>query len=137
MKRLDDFLNLFINEMKSNSDLKGTKIIRAYPCTLAPAQPLQAVVAAGIAESALSPEGAGEENLSGSVSVFADIFSPWKAGTENISDILTYICESAVKCGAVSVKAERITSDKITGCYVLKSVFTFNGEVIFGGEADE
>lgn len=134
MKNLDNLLHQFTDTIKKNSYFENMKIVTAYPCEISPSRLSKVVIAVGISGADFFARGAGEEDVSGNIEVFADIFVPWRMKDNRTEEIFTHICEISVQCGAVSIKADRIMSDKATGCYVLKSVFTFNDELVFGGE---
>lgn len=134
MRSINSFINDFISAVKKSSALRDVKFIRVYPTNDKPTMLDETVVAVGIDKIELENESIGSETKHGSVSIFADIYVPVNKQSSKMTDILSSIC-SAVSSPCISgIKAGRIEYDNTARAYVLKSVFTFNDEIEFGGE---
>ncbi|MGN0522375.1 MAG: hypothetical protein ACI4IQ_07040 [Eubacterium sp.] len=135
--KINKCVDAFIERLKASPCFEDIKILGAYPCSVKPTQLTKTVIAVGLCDIDMSSSGLGEDSRAGCYSVFADIFLPWKADNAVMSDIFKNICAAVYDLNIIGIKAQRITVDNTTGSYVLKSVFTFNDEIDFGGDGDE
>ncbi len=134
---MNDSVSSFIERLKKCPDLDGVRILSSYPCAIKPTQLDRAVIAVGFCDADMSSSGLGEDSRAGCYSVFADIFLPWKKDNSVMGDIFKNICLCVGDMNILSIKADRIAVDKATASFVLKSVFTFNEEIDFGGDDGE
>ena len=105
------------------------KIIKAYPCTAAPARLSKETIALGFEKVDFSSVSVDDNSRAGSISVFADIFVPLKTDNGRACDIFSRLCRCFGRYNVISVSAQRITVDMNTASYVMKTAFTFNDEI--------
>ena len=123
--------------LRSDGYFEPIKIIDAYPFTVKPTQLGTPVIAIGICGIDLAAGHIGDSTREGEASIFADIYVPLKDGGKKANEIFTHICAKMGRYNVLSIRAQRIVTDKDTAACVLKTEFRFNGEIEFGGESGE
>lgn len=134
MRSINGFINDFISAVKNSSALGDVKFIKVYPTNDKPTILDETVVAVGLDKIELENESIGSNIKHGSISIFADIYVPVNKQSSKLTDILSEICSAVSSLCITGIKAGRIEYDHTARAYVLKSVFTFNDEIEFGGE---
>ncbi len=132
MNYSDNFVNEFIQKIKSNTFFTGTKVIRSYPLAVKETLLKKPVIAVSFKNIELDENSVGENVKSGTYSISANIYIPFLCGNITAEQIVCEICKSVDDFNIISIKVSETTSDSITECYVTKTVFTFNGEFKFG-----
>ncbi len=127
--KIESLIDNLIKVISEDSYFSDIKLIKAYPCTIAPTRIGVETVAFGLDKISLSSSSVDDSNRDGDVSVFADIFIPIKTENSRAGEIFSRLCKCLSIYNILSVSAERITVDVNTSAYVLKTVFTFNDEI--------
>ncbi len=127
--KIENIIDRLIEVISADDYFEDIKIIKAYPCTIAPSRIAAETVALGFDEIRLSSSSVDDSIREGDISVFVDIFIPIKTENSRACDIFSRICRCLYIYNILSVSAQRITVDVNTSAYVLKTVFTFNDEI--------
>lgn len=122
-------LDEIIEAIKKDDYFSDIRIIKAYPCSAAPARLAEETVAIGFEEVNFSSVSVDESARAGETSVFIDIFIPIKMSNAKAIDIFSRLCRCFHNLNILSVRAERITVDIHTASYLLKTAFTFHNEI--------
>lgn len=126
-----------ISLIKKDGYFKDIEVAAVYPCRETATRLNRCIVVIGIDEVKVEPYQIDDSARAGNVSVFADIFVPVRENCRKAGDIFSKICCCLNAYNVVSISAERITVDKYTQTYVLKSKITFNDEIFFRSDEDE
>ncbi len=135
--KFNGIVNNLISLVKKDKYFKEIEVVEAYPCREVATRLNRCIVVFGIDEVKMESYQVDDNARSGSVSIFADIFVPIRRSSRKAGEIFSKICCCLNIYNVISVSAERITVDKNTQTYVLKSKITFNDEIIFRSEEDE
>lgn len=127
--KIENVLDALIHLIESDDYFSSVNILKAYPCSPAPSRLAGETVALGLEKIKMSSSSVDENNRTGEISVFADIFIPVKKSNDRAFDILSRLCGCFCIYNVLSVSAQRIAVDVNTASYVLKTVFTFNDEI--------
>ena len=127
--KIENTIDKLIEVISADDYFNDIKIIKAYPCSIAPTRIVTETVALGFDEIRLSSASVDESGRAGDLSVFVDIFIPIKTDNSRASEIFARICKCFYAYNILSVSAQRIAVDVNTASYVLKTVFTFNDEI--------
>lgn len=127
--KIENIIDRLIEVISADDYFSDIKIIKAYPCTIAPSRIATETVALGFDEIRLSSASVDDSNRAGDISVFVDIFIPIKMENSRACDIFSRICRCFYVYNILSVSAQRMEVDINTSAYVLKTVFTFNDEI--------
>ncbi len=127
--KIENIIDRLIEVISADDYFSDIKIIKAYPCTIAPSRIATETVALGFDEIRLSSASVDNSNRAGDISVFVDIFIPIKMENSRACDIFSRICRCFYVYNILSVSAQRMAVDINTSAYVLKTVFTFNDEI--------
>lgn len=127
--KIENLIDRLIEVISADDYFENIKIIKAYPCTIAPSRIAAETVALGFDEIRLSSSSVDDSSRAGDISVFIDIFIPIKTENSRACDIFSRICRCLYVYNILSVSAQRISVDVNTSAYVLKTVFTFNDEI--------
>lgn len=127
--KIENIIDRLIAVISADDYFSDIKIIKAYPCTIAPSRIATETVALGFDEIRLSSASVDDSNRAGDISVFVDIFIPIKMENSKACDIFSRICRCFYVYNILSVSAQRMAVDINTSAYVLKTVFTFNDEI--------
>lgn len=126
-----------IGLLKSDSRFKNIALVRAYPPAAKPTRLDRIYVALGIKAIDLHPAQIDCSEKAGEISVFADIFVPFKMDNCRAGEVFADICSVLSSYNVMSVSASRLAADERIQASVLKASLTFNGRFLFGGENDE
>lgn len=127
--RLEKLLDRLIDIIKTDDYFADIKVMKAYPCAIAPTRILKDTVALGIEGVELLSVSVDDSNRAGDISVFADIFIPVKKDNGKAYEIFTELCRCLCIFNVIRISAQRIAVDANTASYVLKTVITFNDEI--------
>lgn len=127
--RLEAFMDELICIIQSDNDFSDIRIMKAYPCTPAPSRLEKETIAVGFEEITLSSASVDEGRRAGNVCVYIDIFVPLRVDNSRLSEIFTMICRCLSDCNVLSISADKAAVDVNTASYVMKTKFTFNGEI--------
>lgn len=133
----DKIADSFIKLVAANDYFDDKRVVKAYPEATKPTLLKHAVIAVGIKEINIDEASVGESVKRGSVSVFANIYIPFCVHDVRCEEVVSQICRAACDWSIISISASEMTADVKTQCRILKTVFTFNGEIFFGGDDDE
>lgn len=115
--------------IKYDNKFKKIDVIKAYPSVVKPTRFNKTCVAVGLSEINLHPSQIDCPAIAGEISVFVDIFIPFKMDCSGIGDIFTDICDILSRSyNVMSVSASEITADERIQAIVLKSKFTINDQ---------
>lgn len=134
MIKAENILSDFISRLEADAFFENIRIKRAYPDEIRPTQPKKAVVAVGIKNIEVDETSVGQNIKSGSYSVFADIFVPYSFDKQSFEKIVFRICMDIAELDLTAIEISGITADTAAECYMMKSLFTFNDEICFGGD---
>lgn len=137
MIRAESILNEFLNRILDDKFFADIQITRAFPDAVKPTILKNAAVAVGIKSLELDENSINESIKSGSFSVFADIFIPFDYGRIVPETIVFRICRDVSDFNIVSISISEIEASSLAQCYIMRTVFTFNNQLSFGGESDE
>lgn len=123
----------FIDMIKANSFFNDINIIGAFPNRVKPTLLSKPVIAVQIKEMVFDEAAVGESVKRGSAGVSADIYIPFLCAEFRADKIVCEICKSVDSLGITAISVAETVSDMKTQCFLIKTVFTFNGEFLFGG----
>lgn len=135
--RLDNIIDILAEKIRQDSYFDQTEITYAYPQAVKPTRLEKPYIALGIGDINMSPAYIDAEDFQGSISVFADIFVPYKRGSACIPEMFTRLCGCFGCLNLTSISAGRIESDPNVQAYALKTVITFSDRLDAGGDEDE
>ncbi len=132
MIKAEEILEEFIGALEADSFFDDIKIIKAYPHSIKPSFPSNAVVAAGIKHIELDDSGVMQSIKTGKYSIFTDIFVPYSLNRQRLEDIVFRISGDVAKFNIISIEITGANADNTAECFVMRAVFTFGGEIGFG-----
>lgn len=135
--RIDNIIDVITEQIRQDSYFDQIEIIYAYPKAVKPTRLDKTYIALGISDINISPAHIDADDLEGNISVFADIFVPYKKENACLSEIFTRLCSCLSCLNLTSVSAGRIEAYADVQAYALKTVITFSDRITTGGEADE
>lgn len=126
---ISTLLDRFVGLIKYDIKFKKIDVINAYPSVVKPTRLNKICVAVGLGELNLHASQIDCPAIAGDVSVFVDIFIPFKMDRRNMDTIFTDICDILSRSyNVISVSASGITADERIQAIVLKSKFTINDQ---------
>lgn len=134
MINAEKFTDEIIAEMKENSFFDNKKVIKAFPDIPKPTALNKPVIAVGLKEISVDDHSIGQSVKTGNISISADIFIPYSCGGCSAEAIICEICKSAIGFGISAIRVSECAVDSDAQCFAVKSVFTFNDEIAFGGD---
>ncbi len=134
---LESLIDNLKNVIKQNPFFESIGVIHAFPAAIKPTRLKNEMIALGIEKIELSSCEIDSSTRAGEISVFADIFVPFRYGGARAGLVFDKLCRCFFDYNVLSIAASRLAVDEAAGAYVLKCVFTFKDKVDFGGEADE
>lgn len=137
MRNIKSFIYEIVSVIKLDSFFDRIKFVSAYPFLVKPTQLAYPVVAVGIGNMELFSAEIDGDTRAGSVSVFVDIYVPFKHKGFDMCDIFSRICKCLEDYCIERVSSQRVIADKLTSCYVMKNEFVFHDRILFGGESGE
>lgn len=127
--KIENVLDDIIRTIQADEYFSDIRVIKAYPCSVAPTRLADETVVIGFDEIRFSSMCVDESGREGDIAVFIDIFVPVKMNSSRASDILSRLCRCFGNYNVLSVCAERLTVDLNTAAYQLRTAFTFNYEI--------
>jgi len=137
MINAESFVNEIIGKIRENGFFDDKKVIHAFPDIQKPVILKKAVIAVGLKEISVDDSSIGQASKAGNISVSADVFIPFSLHGCSTEKIVCEICRSVSAYGISAVKISACCADSYSQCFVVKAVFTFNDEIVFGGDTDE
>lgn len=134
---MNHLLDSIISLLKNDGSFNDIAIVKAYPPSVKPTRLSRIYIALGISEINMHSCSIDCSARAGEVSVFADIFIPFKMDNSCACEVFTKICNALSIYNILSVSASRLTADEQVQASVLKTKITFNDEISFGGDSDE
>lgn len=129
----DKITGEFIEALNKNNFFSGKKIVRAFPMAVKPTLLSAPVIAIGIKEMLFDEASVGESVKRGSIGISADIYIPFLCSDVSAEKIVCEICKSVNFLGITAISVSNTAYDMKTQCLSVKTVFTFNGEFMLGG----
>ena len=137
MFKAENILAGFLGRLLDYRFFADVQITRAFPRTVKPTVLKNTVIAVGIQEIHIDDASIGGDVKTGFFSVFADIFVPFSDESATPEKFVFRICRDTADFRIVSVRVSEIKTNSTAGCYVMRAVFTFHNEIVFGGNGDE
>lgn len=137
MKVFDEIIDGFCQHLSDCEQLSETKIVRAYPMSYKPTILKKPYIAVGLTDMQFSDLAVGEEQKIGKYSVSCNIYVPTAMGEALAEKLFSYICTAVFDFDMKCAKAESLIYDKVTDCYLMKTIFSYHDETDFGGFANE
>ena len=123
----------FIYKLRENDYFYDKKIVRAYPVEAKETLIKAPIISVGIKEMKFDESSIGDNIKFGNISVGANIYIPFSANDITSEEIVCELCKSVDEFNIVSIKASEIKANTDLNCFIVKTVFTFNDEIQFGG----
>lgn len=132
---INSLLSRVVGLIKYDGKFSKISVIQAYPSVVKSTRLNKICVAVGISGVNLHPSQIDSPARAGEVSVFVDIFIPFKMDGIHASDVFIDICDILSRSyNVMSVSASRLAVDECIQASVLKTSFTIYDQISFGGD---